>query len=218
MRGQSVISDFVSERFSSDGPPSAVRRALAFAVAIVLHVAVLWALAVSISIQFVEPDEIKYEPKIIAMAPRVLPPPPDVEQIGPIDIETKRPRFRPRAPVISREIREGDPALAVWTYLCNRDRALSPTVKVACPDPPTGDVSLGLLDPLNRRGDFGIMFGRSTKTMTLDEAGVARGWIKEPPKQGQGALLDTTDNSGVPDPVLDRNLPTRGKKEGAAER
>jgi hypothetical protein len=212
-----VIFDFVSERFSSDGPPSAARRTIAFAVALVLHIAILWALAASISFRFEEPDEVKSEPKIIAMAPRVTPPPPDVVQIGPIDIETQRPRFRPRVPVISRQIQEGDPALAVWRYLCNRDYALSAVVKVACPQPPA-DVNLGLLAPLNRRGDTGIMFGPSTKTMSLDEAGVARGWTKPKPMQGQGMLLDKTDNSGVPDPVLDRNLPTKGKTEGAAAR
>jgi hypothetical protein len=214
-----VIADFVSERFSSDGPPGAARRTLALALAIVFHVAILWALAVSVSFRIEEPEEIKSEPKIIAMAPREPPPPPpDIVQIGPVDIETQRPRFRPRVPTVSRQIQEGDPALAVWTYLCNRDRLLSPTVKVACPDPPKGDVSLGLLDPVNRRGDVGIMFGRSTKTMTLDEAGVARGWTKPKPEQGQGMLLEKTDNSGVPDPVLDRNLPTKGKAEGAARR
>lgn len=215
-RGQ-VISDFVSERFSSDRPPGAARRIAAFAVAVVLHVAVLWALVASISFQLAVPEEIKHEPKIIAMAPRETPPPPDVVQIGPIDIETQRPRFRPRVPTVSRQVQEGDPALAVWTYLCNRDRALGRIVKIACPEPPS-DVNLGLLDPLNRRGgDFGMLFGRETKTMSLDEAGVARGWTKPKPEQGQGMLLDRTDNSGGPDPVLDRNLP-RAKKEGAAAR
>jgi hypothetical protein len=120
-------------------------------------------------------------------------------------------------PTISRQIQPGDPALAVWTYLCNRDHAIGRAIKVACPEP-RGDVDLGLLAPLNRRGDTGALFGPSTKTMSLDEAGVARGWIKEPPKQGQGMLLDKTDTSGVPDPVLDRNLPMKGKSEGAAVR
>lgn len=213
-----VIFDFVRARFSSDGPPGAAGRTIAFAAAVLIHAGILWAIAASISFQMDVAQDVKPEPKIIAMAPRVLPPPPDVSQPGPIDLETERPRFRPRVPMISHQTRIGDPALAVWTYLCNRDGSLAPLIKVACPNPPKADVNLGLLDPLKRQGDFGILFGADTKTMSLDEAGVARGWLKEPPKQGQGMLLDTTDNSGVPEPVYDRNLPIKGKTEGAARR
>ena len=96
-----------------------------------------------------------------------------------------------------RERRQGDPALAIWKYLCNRDSSLSEAVQVSCPFQ-FGDVDLGLLDPLNRQGDVGAMFGADTATMTLDEVGKAKGW-KRPKRawSGDGARAKS-DDLGLP--------------------
>jgi hypothetical protein len=158
------------------------------AIALVLHVLALWALAASISFQL--PVERAIEPpKIVALAPQLLPPPPDVETLGPKDVVTTLPRFRPRVPaeVPQRVRREGDPALAIWTYLCNRDYALSEATRVRCPTD-LGGFDFGLLDPLNRRGDVGALFGPDTTTMSLDEVAKKKGWLKpKAPLEGAGA-------------------------------
>ena len=154
----------------------------------------------------------------MALAPRVTPPPPDVEILGPLNVVVAQPRFRPRTPAMVRQRREGDPALAVWKYLCNRDGSLSVAVQRGCPEFQFGDVDLGLLDPLNRSGDSGVLLGADTKTMTLEEAAVSRGWIKMPPPKGQSGLVNRTDKSHV-DPATDRNGPLPwdvGSSKGAS--
>jgi hypothetical protein len=83
--------------------------------------------------------------------------------------------------------RAGDPALAVWRYLCNRDPALGDAVRQACPED-FGRVDLSVRDPLNRQGDAGVMLGNDTATMSLDEAGRKKGWVRPgAPWQGNGA-------------------------------
>jgi hypothetical protein len=188
------------EAFPPERSPAAHRRGLSFAVAVVVHVLILWGLASSIAFRFVEPPERKSEPKIVALAPRIVPPPPDVERVGPTDVLTTQPRFRPRMPAMARARREGDPALAVWKYLCNRDGSLSEATQRSCPEFHFGDVDLGALDPLNRGGDSGVMLGADSRTMTLEEAAVAKGWIKTPPPKGQTGLAEKTDKSH-PDPT-----------------
>jgi len=175
----------------SDRAPS-VRHGAAIALAVLIHVLVFWGLANSLFFRF--PEERKAEPKILALAPRIVPPPPSVTKLGPTDIITALPRFRPRVSAVSPQRRQGDPALAIWTYLCNRDLTLSAATQRACPDD-FGAVSLGVLDPLNRAGDVGALFGADTATMSLEEAAVARGWIKPPPPKGQQGLAGKTDRS-----------------------
>jgi hypothetical protein len=102
---------------------------------------------------------------------------------------TTLPRFRPRVPaaVPQRMRREGDPALAIWTYLCNRDFNLSEATRIRCPTD-FGSFDFGLLDPLNRRGDVGALFGPDTTTMSLDEVAKKKGWLKpNAPLEGAGA-------------------------------
>lgn len=184
-------------------------RVLGGAVALILHVAVLLLLASSIT--FRVPEVRLVEQEIVALVPRVPPPPPDVERIGPSDVAIAVPRFRPRMPaaVLSRQQRQGDPALAVWSYLCSRDLALSEAVRRGCPSFDFGAVGLGLLGPLNRSGDVGALFGADTATMSIDEAAVARGWIKPPPPKGQGALVGKTDTVDQPEgPELYKVLPS----------
>jgi hypothetical protein len=176
------------------------RFGAAFALALVLHGLAVWGLISSISFRMVEPEEQKPEPKFVAVAPRMTPPPPDVTRIGPIDVITKKPRFRPRLPTMVRERVWGDPALAIWKYLCNRDYALSDATQVGCPSFSLGSIGLDVLDPVNRRGDVGALLGADTTTMSLDEAALARGWIKPPPPKGQGGLANKTDKS-YPDPT-----------------
>jgi hypothetical protein len=171
------------------------RLGLAFAAALVLHGLAVWALISSISFRMAEPEERKPEPRFVAVAPRMVPPPPDVTQIGPIDVITKRPRFRPRLPTMVRERVWGDPALAIWKYLCNRDYALSDATQVGCPAFSLGSIGLDLLDPVKRSGDVGALFGPDTATMSLDEAALARGWIKPPAPKGQTGLASKTDKS-----------------------
>jgi hypothetical protein len=171
------------------------RFGVAFSVALVLHALMGWALVSSISFQVVEPEEQKPEPKLVAVAPRMVPPPPDVTRIGPIDVITKQPRFRPRVPTMVRERVWGDPALAIWKYLCNRDYALSDATQVGCPSFSLGTIGLDVLDPINRRGDVGALLGPDTATMSLDEAALARGWIKPLPPKGQTGLVNKTDKS-----------------------
>jgi hypothetical protein len=167
--------------------PARQRFGVGIAVALVLHVLALWGLAASISFQL--PVERPIEPKIVALAPQLQPPPPDVEAFGPKDVVTALPRFRPRVPAETpqRMRREGDPALAIWTYLCNRDFALSEATKIHCPTE-LGNFDFGLLDPLNRRGDVGALFGADTTTMSLDEVAKKKGWLKpKAPFEGAGA-------------------------------
>jgi len=176
----------LSETFAT--APARGRFGVGIVIALVVHVAVLWALAGSISFQL-PIERPPPEPKIIALAPQLLPPPPDVEKFGPVDIITAQPRFRPReaAVVPERQKREGDPALAVWKHLCNDDISLSVAAKRDCP-PNFGNVDMGALDPLNRNGDVGALLGADTTTMSLEEAGAKKGWLK--PKsgwQGNGA-------------------------------
>jgi hypothetical protein len=171
------------------------RLVAATALALALHVLALWAFVSSMTFHFVDPEERKPEPKFVAVAPRIVPPPPDLTRIGPIDVVKTQPRFRPRLPAMVREQVLGDPALAIWKYLCNRDYAISDATQVGCPSFSLGSIGLGVLDPLNRTGDVGALFGADTTSMTLDEAAVARGWIKPPPPKGQTGLATKTDKS-----------------------
>ena len=162
-----------------------------------------WGLAASILFRAPDAAEELIEPRIVALAPREVPPPPEVETLGSTDAVATLPRFRPRLGVPALQRREGDPALAVWTYLCNRDGSLSEAVRRDCPEFQFGDVMLGMRDPLNRSGDVGALFGADTTTMSLEEAAVARGWIKMPPPKGQSGLVNRTDKSHS-DPASDR--------------
>jgi hypothetical protein len=173
-------------------------RVLGGAVALILHVGVLLLLASSIAFRM--PDERAREPHIVALAPQLLPPPPpDIEQIGPQDVITVQPRFRPRAAATpARQRPQGDPALAVWSYLCNRDLALSEAARRDCPAFDFGQVGLGLFDPLNRTGDVGALMGPDTATMSLDEIGRKKGWFKpKHPWPAEGARAKG-DDLGVP--------------------
>jgi hypothetical protein len=169
-------------------------RVLGGAVALILHVGVVLLLASSIVFRI--PDERPREPHIVALAPQLLPPPPpDVERIGLEDVITVRPRFRPRVTATpARQRRHGDPALAVWSYLCNRDLALSEAVRRDCPPFDFGELGLGLFDPLNRTGDVGALMGPDTTTMSLDEIGRKKGWFKpKHPWPGEGARAKGND-------------------------
>ncbi len=169
------------------------RFGAAFALAFLIHALIIWGLANSLFFRL--PEEQKTEPKIVALAPRFVPPPPNVSKLGPTDVITALPRFRPRTPVAPPQRRQGDPALAIWSYLCNRDFSLSTATQRACPQFNFSDLTLGVLDPLNRAGDIGALFSPDTATMSLDEAAVARGWIKVPPAKGQQGLAGKTDKS-----------------------
>ncbi len=195
----------------------AQRYGVALLGAVAVHVAAILALAYSISFQMSVPDAI--EPRIVAVAPP-QPPPPDVDRFGANDTASLMvPRFRPRVPLgINPEAqRTGNPALAVWRYLCNRDMALSEAAQRDCPEG-FSSVDMGVRDPLNRQGDAGIMLGAETATMSLEEAGVARGWIKKRPRKGQGALAEKTDQIDQPrGPELFEDLPSlKGPTEGAS--
>ena len=153
------------------------RVGLALVGALVVHALALVGLALSISFRLPEPEAL--EARIVAIAVPA-PPPPTGEALGPTDAPITVPRFRPREPsglTMERRQRYGDPALAVWKYLCNRDLALSEAARRECPAPGFGNVDLGVRDPLNRRGDAGMILGNDTATMSLDEAGAKRGWI-----------------------------------------
>jgi hypothetical protein len=183
------------------------RFGVAFLGAVIIHVLALVGLAFSISFKAPELDVV--EPQIVAVS--LPPPPPRVEAPGAADAPLMMPRFRPRNPLgLPPEFksRYGDPALAVWRYLCNRDHALSEAAQRACPED-FGTVDLGMRDPLNRQGDAGVMLGNDTATMSLEEAGVARGWIKPPPPRGQSGLAGTTDRVDQPaGPSIFKDLPS----------
>lgn len=175
-------------------------RAASAVIAIALHALIAWALVHSISFRLVEPEERELEPRIVAVAPRIVPPPPDVEALGPADVVMPPPRFRPRipkqAPATSQR-RMGDPALAIWKYLCNRDQALSDATRRACPSFDLGAVDLGR-DPLNRGGDVGALLGPDTTTMSLDEIGRKKRWFKpKSPWPAEGARAKP-DELGLP--------------------
>jgi hypothetical protein len=176
--------------------------------AVVFHVLALIGLAFSIS--FKAPGLDVVEPQIVAVS-LPPPPPPRVEAPGADDAPLMMPRFRPRDPLGLRpeyKQKHGSPALAVWRYLCNRDHTLSEAAKRACPDD-FGTVDLGMRDPLNRQGDAGVMLGNDTATMSLEDAGVARGWIKPPPQRGQSGLAGTTDRVDQPaGPSIFKDLPS----------
>ena len=186
-----------------------IRRAMAFLFAVAVHLAALWILAFSISFAFVEPE--KKPPDIVALV-QVPPPPPEVRVLGPADAITTMPLFRPREPLglsVDEQQRFGDPALAIWKYLCNRDDTLGPAVQRDCPSPTFGAVDMDGHAGLNRQGDSGVMLGADTRTMSLEEAGVARGWIKRPPKKGQSGLADKTDTVNQPaGPEIFKDLPS----------
>lgn len=188
-----------------------VRFGLAVGVAVLFHIVVLWALGYSISFQL--PVEPPLEPKIVLVAPTLSPPPPDVETIGPVDVMLAVPRFRPRVPAVvpQRQQREGDPALAVWSYLCNRDYSLSQATRVGCP-PDLSGFDFSLLDPLNRSGDIGALLGTDTTTMSLDEAATKRGWVKpKSPLQADGARAKDSGVGPGHDPfaILPGHAPIR---------
>ena len=206
------------ETFQTGRTQAARQRWLSVAVAIFLHGMIFWGFATAISFRFSEPPDQFSEPRIVALAPRVAPPPPDIDKLGPVEVVTTLPRFRPRLAAMARQRREGDPALAVWKYLCNRDGSLSVAVQRDCPEFHFGDVELGLFDPLNRSGDSGVLLGAHTATMTLEEAAAARGWIKMPPPKGQTGLVNRTDKSHS-DPAAERLGPLPwdvGSSKGAA--
>lgn len=184
------------------GSPRA-RFGAAIAVALVLHAAAFVALGYSISFRL-QIEEVR-EAEIVLLAP-VAPPPPDVRELGPVDAVVAVPRFRPRMPAqlsSTRQRRYGDPALAIWKYLCNRDGRLSEATRSVCPELEMGEVGIGLFDPLNRTGDIGALLGPDTATMSLEEAGAARGWLKAPPAKGQSGLAARTDKSDT-GPAADR--------------
>jgi len=172
------------------------RRSAGFAAAIALHLLIAWALINAISFRFVEPKEEVREPQVVALVSRPPPPPPEVEALGAANVVLPLPRFRPRIPksVPGREQRRfGDPALAIWKYLCNRDMALSEATRRACPTFSLGDANLGMRDPLNSGDDIGALLGPDTATMSLQEAGRKKGWFKPKspwPKDGARAQGD----------------------------
>ena len=181
-----------------DAARPARRQLVSVAGALSVHILVFLGLATSISFQLAAPPDEKIEPRIVALAPRLMPPPPDLERLGPVDVVvTTQPRFRPRAPAMVRQRHEGDPALAIWKYLCNRDGSLSAVVQVSCPFQ-FGDVDLGLLDPLNRRGDVGALFGADTATMSLEEVGKAKRWIKRKMPWSADGARAKGDDLGLP--------------------
>ncbi len=181
----------------------------ATALAAGVHAVVLWVLAWSISFSFTAPEV--RPPEIVALV-KVPPPPPEVRALGPTEAITTMPLFRPRTPLgltSEQQERYGDPRLAIWKYLCNRDESLSEAVRIGCPAPNFGAVDMGSLAPLNRQGDAGVLLGADAKTMTLDEAAIARGWMKKPPQAGQSGLSGKTDRVDQPDgPELFKSLPT----------
>mgnify|MGYP001021390272 CR=1 FL=1 len=195
----------------TEGPFPGARdlgRVLPAAFAIGIHLVALWILAVSISFTFVAAEK---PPEIVALV-AVPPPPPLVRELGPTDAIMTMPLFRPRVPLglsVDQVQRFGDPALAVWKYLCNRDDTLAPAVRRNCPAPAFGSVDMDGRAPLNRQGDSGVMLGAETRTMSLQEAGVARGWIKKPPARGQSGLAGKTDTVNQPDgPEIYKSLPS----------
>ena len=185
------------------------RFGLALLGALTVHVLAVLGLAYSISFEVPKLDTV--EPQIVMVAVP-SPPPPVVEAFGPTDAPLAVPRFRPREPrglSTERRQRYGDPALAVWKYLCNRDHALGDAVQRDCPAFDLGAIDMNVRDPLNRQGDAGVMLGNSTSTMSLDEAGVALGWKKAPAPRGQSALAGTTDQVNQPDgPEIFKDLPS----------
>lgn len=170
------------------------RLAVALLGALAVHVLALVGLALAISFQLPEREVV--EPHIVAIA-APPPPPPDVDTAGPSDAVAMVPRFRPREPLgVTPERRQhfGDPALAVWKYLCNRDLSLSDAVHRDCPEFNLGNVDLGVRDPLNRQGDSGVMLGNDSTTMSLEEAGRKRRWIKPGSEwQANGARAKSND-------------------------
>jgi hypothetical protein len=195
------------------------RYGIAALGALAVHALVLTALVWSISFQ--PPPLEVIEPRIVAISP-APPPPPDVSSaLADIDAPMMVPRFRPREPLgMNPERRErfGDPALAIWKHLCNRDTALSEAAQRACP--PLGySADMSVRDPLNRQGDAGVMLGAETATMSLEEAGVKRGWIRPPAQRGQSGLAAKTDQVNQPaGPELFETLPTlKGPTEGAPD-
>lgn len=197
------------------------RFGLALVGALVVHVLVLVGLAFSISFQPLKPPAVERQIVAVVAAPPP-PPPPDVETFASEDAPVLVPRFRPREPRglnPEAQRRHGDPALAVWKYLCNRDRTLGDTVKRECPEFEFGGLDMNVRDPLTRRGDAGVMVGNGTATMSLEEAAVARGWIKAPPPRGQSGLASTTDQVNKPkDHELYEDLPSlKHATEGAPD-
>lgn len=184
-------------------------RAAPAALAVAIHLVALWILGSSISFSFVEPD--KPAPEIVTLA-TVPPPPPEVRELGASDAITTLPLFRPRVPLglsVDDQQRYGDPALAVWKYLCNRDESLGPAVRRDCPAPTFGSIDGDIRAPLNRQGDAGVMLGADTRTMSLEEAGVARGWVKKPPPRDQSGLAGKTDTVNQPEgPEIFEDLPS----------
>ena len=170
------------------------RFGLALLGALAVHALALLALGLSISFELPKPEVV--EPRIVAIA-APPPPPPDVEALAPTDAPIVVPRFQPREPLgVNSEKRQrtGDPALAVWKYLCNRDMALSDAVRRECPAFNFGAVDLGVRDPLNRQGDAGVMIGNDTATMSLEEVGRKKGWVKPgSPWQASGARAKGND-------------------------
>ncbi len=151
---------------------------VALAGALAIHVIALVALGLSISFHL--PETAPVEPRIVAVT-MPPPPPPDVEVFGAIDAPVMIPRFRPRMPLglsPERRQRTGDPALAVWKYLCNRDHSLGEAVRRDCPESDFSAVDLSVRDPLNRQGDSGVILGNDTATMSLEEVGRKKRWIK----------------------------------------
>jgi hypothetical protein len=65
---------------------------------------------------------------------------------------------------------------------------------VGCPSD-FGKVDMSVLDPLNRTGDVGALFGADTTTMSLDEVAGKRGWVK--PKSPMPADGARAKNSGI---------------------
>ena len=166
-----------------------------------------------------EPD--KPAPEIVTLV-AVPPPPPEVRALGPTEAITTMPLFRPRVPLgmsVDQQQRYGDPALAIWKYLCNRDDTLAPAVRRDCPAPTFGSIDEDMRAPLSRQGDAGVMLGAETRSMSLEEAGVARGWTKKPPPRGQSGLANKTDTVNQPEgPEIYKSLPSlKHEQERAAD-
>ena len=168
-----------------------IRFGFALAVAIAVHAIAFGLLAFSISDQLRLPEAV--EPRFVSVV-QPPPPPPDVRADAHAeDFEVVAPRFRPREPMgLTPEARQrfGDPALAVWKYLCNRDAAIGDAAQKDCPAFALGGIDPSFRDPLNRQGDVGAMFGAETATMSLEEAGRHKGWVRrnggweKPPMRG----------------------------------
>lgn len=118
-------------RGASEEAEQATRRDLSIAFGLAVNAVFIGAFIGAFEVSLEPKQGWQEEPQITVVGVPPSPMPPSVEEIIPIEPIAVAPKVRVRPAAGTGP--KGDPAKAVWAYLCNRDSAVGEIVDRACP-------------------------------------------------------------------------------------